>query len=809
MARTISRRQFLSRAGTLAVAFSLAPTLAPTLMTEVSAAGTTPDMGVDSWLVIGPDSAVTIYSGKVELGTGVQTALSQIVAEELYVEVGKVHFVQGDTSQTPGDKGYTAGSQTIQSEGPKLRIAAATAYQALLKLASQQIGVPAQALNAQDGKIGIGHNLNRALTYAQLIGQQQILLTSDAKVAVKAPGDYTVVGTAVPRVDLPDKFLATFTYMQDVRVEGMLHARVVRPNGRNATFGSMDQSLAQAVPGFVQVVQKRDFVGVVATDEWAAIQAAKALVVHWQPGAPLVAEAELPAALQDPANIYQSGPAVTPPVGDVDTALAGASTTLKATYFTPFQMHAAVGPSCGVADVQADKATIWSGTQGVYPLQGAIAQLLGLPTAAVHVIYVEAAGCYGHNGADDAAADAALLSQAMGKPVRVQWMRQDEHGWEPLGPAMLHAMQGGLDAKGGVVAWDHTVWTPTHNTRPAAKAAGNLLAGQETGSLPPALGSPVGSGTRNQPVNYTFANNRVTENAVANFVGNRAGGQLTATAPLTYSFLRSSALRSLGGFSNSFANESFMDELAAKAGADPFTFRMGYLNDPRAIAVMQAMAKQAGLAKGKPSAQSGMLSGRGISYLQYENKLAYVAAAAEVQVNPTTGAVQVTRIVIAHDCGQIINPDGLKNQIEGNAIQATSRTMKEEVTFDANGVTSVLWAAFPNPSAPHYAILHFTEVPAVEVVLIDQPTQLPWGAGEPATEVIPAAIGNAIFDAAGIRLRTLPLTPDRVKAALAAKASQPAAGPTTTTVSAPQNGSGTAAGAAPSGPTPNPAPPSR
>jgi nicotinate dehydrogenase subunit B len=620
MARTISRRQFISRAGTLAVAFSLAPTLAQTLTTAVSAAGT-PDMSVDQWLVIGPDNTVTIYSGKVELGTGVQTALTQIVAEELFVNFGQVHFVQGDTSLTPGDKGYTAGSQTIQSEGPKLRIAAATAFQALLKLASQQIGVPTEPLRAKDGKIGIGNNLNRSLTYAQLIGQQQIQLASNANVAVKAPGDYTVVGKPVQRVDLPDKFLAKFTYMQDVRVEGMLHARVVRPAGRNATFGSMDQSACAAVPGFLQVVQKVNFVGVVASDEWAAIQAAKVLKVTWQQGAPLVAEANLPTALQDPANIYQSGPAA-PPVGNVDTALAGASTTLEATYFTPFQMHAAVGPSCGVADVQADKATIWSGTQGVYPLQGAIAQLLGLPTGAVHVIYVEASGCYGHNGADDAAADAALLSQAMGKPVRVQWMRQDEHGWEPLGPAMVHAMKGGLDAKGGVAAWDHTVWTPTHNTRPSGGDAGTLLAGQETGHLPLALGSPVGSGTRNQPVNYTFANNRVTENAVANFAGTKSGGKLTATAPLTYTFLRSSALRSLGGFSNSFANESFMDELAAKAGVDPFAFRMSYLSDPRAIAVMQAMAKQAGLTKSKPPAQAGMLSGRGVSYLQYENTLA-------------------------------------------------------------------------------------------------------------------------------------------------------------------------------------------
>ncbi len=536
MAPTFSRRQFLSRAGTLAVAFSLAPTLGRTLTTGIntaSATGAPGDMGVDSWLVIGPDSDVTIYSGKVELGTGVQTALSQMVAEELYVGLDRIQFVQGDTSQTPGDKGYTAGSQTIQGEGPKLRSAAATAYQALLNLASQQIGVPTQALRAKDGTIGIGHELNRARTYAQLIGEQQIQLTSDPNVTAKSPSDYTLVGTAVPRVDLPDKFLATFTYMQDVRVDGMLHARVLRPAGRNATLtGTVDPTPAQAVPGFLQVVQKDNFVAVVAKDEWAAIQAAKVIKPNWHQGAALAAEANLPAELQNPANIYKSGPTVAP-VGDVDTALAAASTTLNKTYFTPFQMHAAVGPSCGVADVRSTpdpvtgiQATVWSGTQGVYPLQGAIAQLLGLPTSAVHVIYVEASGCYGHNGADDAAGDAALVSQLVGQPVRVQWMRQDEHGWEPLGPAMVHSMQGGLDANGGVVAWDHEVWTPVHSTRPGGNA-GNLLAGQETGFLPQKLGSPVGSGTRNEPVNYAFANIRTTENAVANFVGTAAGGVLS------------------------------------------------------------------------------------------------------------------------------------------------------------------------------------------------------------------------------------------------------------------------------------------
>jgi CO/xanthine dehydrogenase Mo-binding subunit len=485
----------------------------------------------------------------------------------------------------------------------------------------------------------------------------------------------------------------------------------------------------------------------------------------------MATQSSLPQSLTT-AEIYQSGTA-TKPVGDVDAALDGAATTLSADYFSPFQMHASVGPSCGVADVRSApdpntgiQATIWSGTQGVYLLQGAVAQLLGLPASAVHVVYAEAAGCYGHNGADDAAADAALISQLVGKPVRVQWMRQDEHGWEPLGPAMLHSMRGGLDASGNVVAWSHEAWTPTHNTRPGNNA-GNLLAGQETGFLPPPLGGQINLGTRNQPVNYDFTASRSTYHSIANFaMATGSDGKPATSSPLTYTFPRSTALRSLGGFSNSFANESFMDELAAAAGADPFAFRMRYLTGPRAVAVMQRLAQAAGLSGPKPAALPGMQSGRGIAYVQYENTLAYVAAAAEVQVNPATGAVQVTRIVVVHDCGQIINPDGLKNQIEGNAIQATSRTLKEQVAFDANRVTSVLWASNATTTGPQYTILHFNEVPAVEVYLIDQPTLPPWGAGEPATEAIPAAIGNAIFDATGARIRSIPFTPDVVLAAL-------------------------------------------
>lgn len=785
------RRQFLSLTGMLAIGFSLAPA-AGKLNASSAAASTDAVLGgnggdlrvndpgvADSWLVIGSDNSITIYSGKVELGTGVQTALSQIVCEELHVPVSMVSFVQGNTSLTP-DQGYTAGSATISTGGPSLRLAAATVFQALLAMASQAIGVPERSLRARDGKIGIGPNLNRGLTYGQLVGEQQTELTTNPAVAVVNPSDYQVVGRSAPRVDLPAKFLAQFEYVHNVVVPGMLHGRVVRPSGttadgnpvalRNATLVSVDSTQAEAVPGYVQTVQKDNFVAVVATDEWAAIQAANALVVTWRTGAPLIAQASLPEALQDPANLYQSGNQVN--TGDVDTALAGAATQVAASYFTPFQMHAAIGPSCGVADVRMEpdsmtgiQATVWSGTQGVYQLQGAIAQMLNLPSAAVHVIYVEAAGCYGHNGADDAAADAAFLSRVVGSPVRVQWMRQDEHGWEPLGPAMAHSMKGGLDSNGNVVAWDHAVYTPTHNSRPGNNV-GNLLAGQLLGFLPSPLPSlPTNAGTRNGPVNYNFANNRLTENQVRSFV--TVPGTTAPASPLTWLLPRSTALRSLGGLSNSFANESFMDEMAAAAGADPLAFRLSHLSDdPRATGVLQAMAKRADWEKGISAPGPG--KGRGISYLQYENNLTYVAAYAEVDVNTTTGAVQVTRVVVAHDCGLIINPDGLRNQIEGNVIQATSRTLMEEVQFNQGGVTSLFWDMSSFHPGTQYPILRFDQVPSVEIVLIDRPSQPAWGAGEPVTEAMPGAIGNAIFDATGVRIRALPITPARVLAALAA-----------------------------------------
>jgi nicotinate dehydrogenase subunit B len=769
----LSRRGFLAGVGSLAVAFSLGSTALD--RNPAHAAVTDHELRVDetdaadslSWLVLTP-AGLTVHSGKVELGTGTRTALTQIVVEELHVRADDVEYVQGDTQVTP-DQGVTAGSKTLQNGGPQLRQAAATAYQALLGLAAQHLHVSKDQLVADDGVFRVDGS-HRQVTYAQLLAEAHLVLTADPKAPTASPADYAVVGRSVPRAELPDKLTARFRYVHDVAVPGMLHGRVVRPSGRNARFVSIDpdsMARAKAIPGFVSVVQRGNFVGVVARTEWAAIRAAGSstgIRVNWADGQPLVPQASLPQALRDPANQYATVEMVHD--GDVDRAMSSAAVTREASYFTPFQMHGAMGASCGVADVRGAPdpstgigVTVWSGTQNVYALRGAVAHLLDVPEESVRVVYEEAAGCYGHNGADDAAADAALLSSVVGRPVRVQWSRQDEHGWEPLGPAMAHDMRGGV-TDGKVVAWEHVLCSPTHGSRPNDNP-GTLLVGALTGSLPsPLPGDPDDSAGRNAPVTYAFPNNHLVGKMVRSFETTGADSG-TPAAPLRYRFLRSTALRSLGGLSNTFANESFLDELAAAGGVDPLELRRTSLDDDRAVAVVEGLADAWA---SRPKGGDG--TGAGIAFQRYETQYAYAAAYAEVTVDTGTGAVRVRRVVVAHDCGLIVNPDGLRNQIEGNVVQGVSRALKEEVQFDARGVTSVVWERNEFHPTPPYSVIRFDEVPQIETVLIDRPDQPAWGAGEPAIGVIPAAIGNAVFAATGARVRTLPMTPERVLDAL-------------------------------------------
>jgi nicotinate dehydrogenase subunit B len=747
-----SRRDFLKTGGALIVAFSWPTTFAAEALLqrgEGGAGGQAPEAGVppadqlDSWLRIDRDGLVTLFSGKVELGTGVQTALAQIVADELDVDVANVRVVMGETGRVP-NQGPTVGSKTIQVGGVQVRRAAAEARQVLEELAARHVNITYDGLvTVASGVIMYGDRAS--VSYGTLIGDRQFHHQIGPAPRLKSPGRYRVVGQPIPRIELPAKVFGRHEYVHNVRVPGMLHGRMIRPSAIGATPDAIDEASVRSLPGFVVVVHRGSFVGVVAEreEQAVAIAAKLASTIKWStPETPLPDAADL-------EKILRATPGSTRVLdnsGSVDAAFDSAKTKLTATYSVPFQSHGSIGPSCGVADVRAGEATIWSGTQGSYLLRASLADLLGMPAEKVRVVWTEASGCYGHNCADDAAADAALLSQAVGKPVRVQWSRQDELGWDPKGPAMLIDVRGGLDAQGQVVSWDYTVSTTTHSTRPGGNAS-NLLAAQLARQQPPRLG-PVG-GDRNARHNYEFPNSRV------------------AVRWLEQSVIRPSALRGLGAPANVFANESFMDELAVAAAADPVQFRLRTLQNPRAIAVIEKVAE---ISRWKPrgAARPGggeVATGRGIAFLQYENENTYVATVADVTVHRQTGAIRVMRAFVAHDCGLIINPDGLRNQIEGGTIQTISRTLKEQVRWDQRGVTSVDWASYP--------ILTFAEAPeTIQIALIDHPDRPALGAGEAAACAVPAAVGNAVYDAIGIRLRHLPFTPDRVKAALLTRASQ-------------------------------------
>jgi CO/xanthine dehydrogenase Mo-binding subunit len=556
---------------------------------------------------------------------------------------------------------------------------------------------------------------------------------------LKPPERYRIVGTSMPREDLPRKVIGQSGFIQDLRVPGMLHARLVRPPNPGAKLVSLDESSVKDISGLVQVVQRRDFIGVVAEWEEEAIRAAKQLKVEWQETPVYPRMGELYTALRSQPTedrVLVEG-------GDIEKAFARAAQQLHATYYQPYHAHASIGPSCAVADVRGDQVTVWSSTQGPYPLRGALAELLELPLEQVHLIHVEGAGCYGQNGSDDVAADAVILSQAVGAPVRVQWTRAEEFLWEPNSPAMAIEVRGGLDGQGNVAAWEYHVWSPSHANRP--RLAGQLLAAQLISGQPAPRPRFAFGAERNAQTNYAFPAQRVTVHYVQN------------------SYLRVSSFRSLGGSKNTFANESFIDELAAAAGADPIQYRLRYISDPRERAVLLAAAEKAGW-ESRPSPRTNttdLTEGRGVAFTRYENDQAIVACIAEVQVEKSTGVVRVKRLVAAHDCGLIINPDGVKNQIEGNMLQSLSRALKEEVQFDESRITSVDWGTYP--------ILTFSEVPEMEIVLLDRPNEPALGAGEPSTVTTAPAVANAIFDATGVCLRQMPFTPERVRAALLAR----------------------------------------
>jgi len=761
----LSRRSFLKTTGALIVTFSLAGVYENAEgqgAFEGGVAGSPPLNELDSWIAIAADGNVTAYTGKCELGQGISTAQAQLVAEELSVPFSRVNLIYCDTSMTP-DQGVTSGSQshpTNFNQG-NLAQAGATARQALLQLASKQLGVPVDQLLANDGVISAKSDPSKKVTYGQLVGAKKFDLKLDSNAKRKSPNEWTVLGKPVPRPDLPELVTGQFEFAHNVRVPGMLHGMVVRPPAVGATLVNVDESSVQGMAGLVKVVVKKNFVGVVAEKRWQAIQAANKLKVTWTPGVGLPSHTDFYDYMR---NQKATRDILLVNSKDVEQKLTEAATVVKATYHHPYQMHGSVGSSCAVADVQGDKATIWSPTQGVWHQRGTSAMILGLKPENVRIIFRRGSGCYGINGADTVTFDAALLSQAVGKPVRVQLSRKDEMAWENYGFAFVMDERAGLDAQGNIIAWDHESWSPVLGGRPGYGTPGNVITGLLAGFQPDPFRprSPA-------PEPTAFNNN---SNGVPSYVAGQVGGALRGTGTIkseralmhnTPSPFWTGPLRSPARLQNTFAHEGFMDELASRVKADPVEYRLRHLSDPRLIDVVKAAAKTANWdprpsPKPRPS-KTGVVTGRGVACVAYERDNGFSAMVAEVEVNQDTGKVAVKHIVLANDSGPISNPDGLRNQIEGGTLQGMSRALMEEVTWDDQKVTSYDWRTYR--TLP----LGF-DVPKIEAVLLNRPDQEACGAGETAITVVAAAIGNAIFDATGARIRQVPFTPERVKAAL-------------------------------------------
>lgn len=735
----IDRRLFLAGTGLLTVGFALRPAFADPAarqaaneVAEADAKKTVAPSDVDSYLAIDTRGDVILFSGKVDLGTGVETALTQIVAEELDVPMSHVRVVQGDTALTP-DQGPTYGSNSIQKGGLQIRQAAATARQVLLAQAAARLGESASNLKVTDGTVRAPSGAS--ITYAALLAGRRFDLKLDPKAPPKNPDAFTLVGRPVARLDIPAKCTGTFTYMQDMRVPGMLHGRVVRPPAIGAGLQSVDETSVADIPGLVKVVRIGNFLGVVAKSEWSAIKAARQLKASWSPWEGLPEQDKLWQHVRATKIDHDD---TTSNKGDVDAALAAPGVKrLAASYDFAIHTHGSIGPSCAIAEVKDGKVTCWTASQATHNLVKQLAIMLRLQPDAVRCIYVEGSGCYGRNGHEDAAGDAVLLAQAVGAPVRVQWSRQDEHGWDPKGPPTLVDLEGAIDAKGDATAWSSRFFIPQG-------AAGLVpLAPAILGDLPHTDVLSPGGITGNTAIQYAIPNVRTVAHRLA-------------TTPL-----RPSWIRTPGRMQNTYANESFLDELALAAGIDPFDYRRRLLDDPRGLEVLERLKTLAQWRTPDPRRDrtGEVLTGRGMAYVKYELIRTYVAGVADVAIERKTGKIRCTKFAVVQDCGQIINPDGIRNQLEGNIVQTVSRALLEEVTFDRSAVTSLDWASYP--------IITFTDIPEVTMDLVDRPHEPPWGAGEPSAAIVPPALCNAVADALGARLRSIPFKPDKVKAALA------------------------------------------
>ena len=722
----LRRRALLATGGALTLSFAMPGFAAPGALPK----SLEKSPWLDAWIRIEANERITVFTGKAELGQGIKTALLQVAADELRVAPGRLLLVTADTARTP-DEGITAGSNSMKDSGTALRHAAGQVRARLTDLAATRLGVPASSLALQDGAFVAG---GRRVTFGQLVTGQELHLRATPAPAPPAPGPRTAIGKSVPRIDIPAKVTGGAAYVQDLRLPNMVHARVVRPASQAARLIDVDVAAIGPLAGVLKVVRDGRFLAVIADGEYRAVKAAAALAraARW----------EMPESLPvhpDVNAFVRAQPSEALPI--LARGAAGKpGRQFAARYTRPFQLHASIGPSCAVAQLVDGRYTVWTHAQGVFPLRTALAELLAVNEDTIRCIHVEGSGCYGHNGADDVAADAILLARALpGRPVRVQWMREDEHAWEPFGAAMVVQVAATLDSTGRIADWQHDVYTPAHNTRPGK--AGNLLAATHLARpfappVPKPSPQPEGSGDRNAIPYYVLPNARVTHHFQSTPV------------------LRTSALRGLGAYCNVFAIESFMDELARAANKDPVAFRLRHLIDPRALDVIKLAASKFGWDGYRRPARRG----RGFAFARYKNLASYCAVAVEVEVARETGLVRITRAVSAVDCGEIVSPDGVRNQIEGGIIQSASWTLLEQVRFDAARVLTVDWASYP--------ILRFNQAPEqVEVHLIDRPGQPFLGTGEAAQGPAAAAIANAVFDACGLRMRDLPLDRQRVRKA--------------------------------------------
>lgn len=737
---SISRREFIGTSAVLAIAVTAGMPQANAQSGSGLPGSITANPRLDMWLRIGADGSVSVATGKAEIGQGIGTALAQIAADELDVAFTRISMVAPDTSVSPNE-GRTVGSLSIQQSGSAIRIAAAQARGILLSNAAAQLNANRDQLEVNDGEISVRGSA-RSLTYWELIEDADFDVEISGAFEPKTADDYELVGKAMRRTDMPAKFFGGSAYLQDVRLPDMLHARIVRPALAPARLIETDIESAEAMPGVTGVVRNGSFLAVVAEREEQAIAAADLLRSNsrWDQSRTLPDQDDFPELLQqlesDTEVIFERGSAT--PAGAAEN-----TRQFSAAYSRPYLAHASISPSAALAQFDGEQLTVWSHTQGVFQLRGAIATVLDFPESQIRCIHVPASGCYGQNGADDAGCDAAMIAMAMpGRPVRLQWSRHDEFQHEPYGSAMNLSISAQLDSTNHVTDWRYDLWSCTHSTRPGGGAsAGNLLAAREKAdpmSEPPRVNmrQPTGGGDRNSVALYSFPFQQVTKHFV------------------TEHPLRVSALRGLGAYGNVFAIESFIDELAAAADADPIEFRLRHLEDSRSRAVLEKLAEELSPLQ----SAAGERSGRGIGFARYKNLGAWIAVAADVGVNENTGVISVRHATAVVDAGRIINPDGVRNQVEGGIVQSTSWTLKESVRFSSGGMQSTDWAGYP--------ILRFSEVPEVDVVLLDRPSEAPLGAGEVSQGPMAAAIANAVAAAANVRLRQLPLTSASVLTAL-------------------------------------------